>query len=327
MIFIPVKGDLTKHYQTFKESVLKHPNILGITGANILPVRGNESLLDKWEGSSADEQILINITSVDFDYFKTFGMTILKGRGFSMEFPGDKNGVVVNEEAVRQMGLQTPIGKGIYSDQRKIIGVVKDYNYMSLDNRIEPIVLSFTDRYIRYIFVRLYSSEEGFNETIKYIANEYGKHEKNYSFEYRTLNNYLDGLYQSEDRLRKLIQYFSILAILISCLGLFGLSTFSMEQRTKEIGIRKVAGATSRNIFTLFIFDFMKWILASLVLAFPAAYYIMKSWLQNFAYRTDINIWIFILAGSVALTIALFTVFFQSLRASLANPVRSLRYE
>lgn len=327
LIFIPVKGDMQKNYQAFKKSIIKHPNIFAITGSNILPVRGNESLLDEWEGSNADEQILINITSVDYNYFETLGMKIIMGRGFSEDFPGDKEGVVVNEEAIRQMGLQSPIGKGIYSDRRKIIGVVKDYHYMSLDSDIEPIVLSYTERSIRYLFIRLNSTDIGFNETIQFIASEYGKHEQDYSFEYILLDNYLDNLYQSENRLRKLIQYFSILAILISCLGLFGLSTFTLEQRTKEVGIRKANGATSIHIFNLFIFDFVKWIMVSLFIAFPVSYFIMKAWLQNFAYRANMNFSIFLSAAVIAMAIAIFTVFFQSARASQANPVNSLRYE
>jgi len=225
------------------------------------------------------------------------------------------------------MGMDSPVGKTIYADRRRIIGVVEDYHYMPLDSRIEPIVLSFTDRYIRYLFIRLTDNALDFNKIIQFIESEYMKHENQYPFEYQFLEDYLDGIYFSEDRLKVLIRYFSILAILISCLGLFGLSSFTLQQRRKEVGIRKAMGAGSEKIFSLFIIDFLKLILASFILSFPIAYFIMNSWLQNFAYKMEITIWIFIVAGILGILIAVCTVGYQSLKASGANPVQSLRYE
>jgi putative ABC transport system permease protein len=255
-------------------------------------------------------------------------MEMAEGRSYSKEFPTDATeGVMVNEAAVKAMGMQSPIGKTLSIDnsQAKIIGVVKNYHFRSLDQEIDPLILVYNPPICRILFAKLTS--DNLSKTISYIESVWKKFAPGYPFNYRFLDEALDGLYRSEQRIGTILKYFSILAIFISCLGLFGLASFMAEQRTKEIGIRKVLGATVSNIILLLSKEFSKWVLWANVIAWPVAYYAMNRWLQSYAYHINITFWSFLLATGLALIIALLTVCYQATRAALANPADSLRYE
>ncbi len=265
---------------------------------------------------------------VDYDFFKTFGMNMKEGRSFSRNFSLDENnGVILNETAINAMGLQSPVGKrlSIRNWQGTIIGVVQDYNFKSLHNKIEPLILVMVNRQLNYLFVRIKSQD--ISNTIKFLRNKWESYNLQYPFEYGFVDTLLDNLYKNEEIVKTLFNYFTFLAIFISCLGLFGLAFYLTEQRTKEIGIRKVLGASVSKIVSMLSKEFLKWVLIANILAWPVAYYFMDKWLQNFAYRTNLKIWMFLFSGVLALLIALLTVSYQAIKAARANPADSLRYE
>jgi len=323
LIYIPVRGNLRQDYRSLKRDFLMNPDIQGVTAANILPTHGNQSPLDDWEGNNGQDKILVNITSVDYDYFQTMNIRFIQGRPYSSDFPTDlTEAVIINEEAVRQMGMVSPLGKRLWG--RKIVGVVADYHYMSLHTPIEPIVISLTDRYFYNIFVRIDTDIKG---SLDYIEKVYGKYVADYPFEFHFLDANIDNFYQNEKRIQKLFAYFTFLGMFVACLGLLGLASFMAEQRTKEIGVRKVLGATATSIVVMLTKEFTKWVLAANMIAWPIAYFAMKNWLQGFAYRTDIQPLIFLLSAGFSILVTLITVSSQALRAARINPVKSLKYE
>ena len=256
-------------------------------------------------------------------------MELLQGRAFSKEYATDTAAVIINEAAMKAMALSSPVGKSLRYTRgdyvANIIGVVKDYNFRSLHSRIEPLVILFPPNYGRYLCVRFNTGN--ITNTISYIEEVWTKFEPVEPFEYRFLDESLDRLYRSEERVNKLVQYFTILAIFLSCLGLLGLSYFMAGQRTKEIGVRKVLGASVFSLVRLFSVKFTKWVLLSNLIAWPVAWFALNDWLQNFAFKVDLDIWIFILAAGITVFIAITTISFQAIKAALANPIDALRYE
>jgi len=330
MIYFGMRGDMREKFDSVKNELLQNPNILGVTASSNVPTYGYyfSNSLWRWEGQNPDEETLMRAVFIDIDYFKTFGMEITEGRSFSKEFPTDATeAIMVNEEAVKAMGMESPIGKrlSIGDNNFKIIGVVKNYHFRSLQQEIEPLILLYSPQRCRVLFARLKSDQ--IPQTIGYIEDGWKRFVPGYPFNYRFLDEALDRLYRSEQRIGTLFRYFSILAILISCLGLFGLASFMAEQLTKEIGIRKVLGATASNIVALLSKEFTKWVIVANIFAWPIAYFVLSKWLQSYAYKTNIALLSFVLSGALALLIALATVSYQSIKAALANPADSLRYE
>ena len=330
MIYFGMRGDMRTQFDAVKNELLQNPNILGVTASSNVPTYGYtfSNSLWRWEGQSPDEEILMRAVFIDVDYFKTFGMEIAEGRSFSREFPTDATeAIMINEEAVKAMGMESAIGKrlSIQDNNFNIIGVVKNYHFRSLRQKIDPLILIYNPGNSRALFARLRS--DNIPQTIGYIENLWKKFAPGFPFNYRFLDEALDMLYRSEQRIGTLFQYFSFLAILISCLGLLGLASFMAEKRTKEIGIRKVLGASISNIAMLLSKEFTKWVLVANVIAWPIAYFAVSKWLQSYVYKANITIWSFILSGVLALFIALITVSYQSIKAALANPIDSLRYE
>ena len=272
--------------------------------------------------------ILMQGVDVDYDFIETLGMQMTKGRSFSREFPTDKDsGVILNETAVQVMGLPSPVGKrfSVGDWQGTIVGIVKDYNFKSLHNEIEPLIMVMVDRQLNYMFVR--TKNQDISETIKFLKSKWEFYNPRFPFEYNFVDALLDNLYKNEERVKTLFNYFTFMAIFISCIGLFGLAFYLTEQRTKEIGIRKVLGSSILKIVIILSKDFMKWVLLANIIAWPLAYYFMDIWLQSFAYRTNMRVGTFLLSGALALMIAMLTVSYQSIKAATANPVDSLRYE
>jgi putative ABC transport system permease protein len=284
------------------------------------------------EGNDQQNDMLINYFSADYDFLNTFKIDVVRGRNFSREFPSDaddeKGVVLINEAAAKIFEWKDPIGKHLIGKDdgrpREIVGIIKDFNYESLHKEIAPLVIRFAPKN-NFMYVRLKSGN--INTSLQAVEKLWKNNNPATPFQYAFLNQELASFYHSEQRLGKIFMTFTSLAIFIACLGLFGLIAFTAEQRTKEIGIRKVLGATVANITYMLSKELIKLVVISNLVAWPIAWYIMNKWLQDFAYRIEIPWYVFIGAGSLALIIALMTVSFQSVKAALVNPVESLKSE
>ncbi len=327
---MPEVGDLRNNKDAMRATLAEYPDITNYTFTDQLPTNlGNSSQLT-WHGMNPGTQVMANRLRVDENFVKTFGMQMAAGRFFSKDFGDNGTGYVVNETALKAMGLNTKnaIGKiisiSLEDKEAPIIGVVKDFNFKPVQQPIEPLVMK-TNFGGGYVVMRTTpaSIRKVIGTLQKSFHNVYG----DYPFSYGFVSDDLSKLYITEQRMEKLFNVFSILSIVISCLGLFGLATFAAQQRIKEIGIRKVLGASEAGITTLLSKDFIQLVLISFVIAFPVAWWAMNKWLQSFAYRINISWWVFAVAGLAALLIALLTVSFQAIKAAIANPVKSLRTE
>jgi putative ABC transport system permease protein len=329
LVYVWMRGDFLKKYDAIKTGLLENPNILSVTRSATLPTYGNVFSNSKWrwKGQNPKEEVLMHGNFVGYDYFKTFGMKITKGRSFSKEFSTDQTAVVLNEEAVKRMGVTSPIGMELFNGDGKftIVGIVKNYNFRSLHKEIEPLVLIFAPENCDGLIARIKS--EDISSTIGFIEKKWNEFSSEYPFSYGFMDQRLDRLYRAEQRVGTLFKYFTLLTIFVSCLGLFGLASFMTERRTKEIGIRKVLGASVSRITFMLSNEFTRLVLMANVIGWPIAYWAMKNWLQNFAYRTTIGFEVFILGGILALIISWLTISYQAIKAALANPVEALRYE
>jgi len=318
---------LKSQVESFKNELLQSPEILSATVSGYLPVTSQRTAdVVSPEGNLRDRGAVIQRWLVDFDYVKTMGMEIIKGRDFSREYATDSTAVIVNEAAAGYFGWDDPIGKSIEKNDvdYRVIGVVKDFHYESMREHISPLVLfagSSTD------FLSLRLKTENLSSTLRWIEGKWAAFASGQPFEYSFLDDRFQGMYRAERKTRNIFGTFAALAVFIGCLGLFGLASFMAEQRTKEIGIRKVLGSSVPGIVFLLSKEFIKWVGIALVIAAPVSYFVMTGWLSDFAYRVDIGWDVFFLAGGTILLISLLTVSSQSVRAALADPVDSLRYE
>ena len=281
-----------------------------------------------WEGKNPDDVILMHYSLVDYDYIETFKMEMAEGRSFSRDFPSDTAAaVIVNEEAVRVMGLESPLESYFEAqgDEANIVGVVKDFHFKPVQTRIEPMVIALMPQQTYFMFIRLFP--EDISTTLAFIENSWKTIIPDYPFDYGFLDDSFDRLYRAEENLGRLVNYFSILAVFIACLGLFGLASFTAEQRVCEIGIRKVLGATTPGLVFSLCAEFVKLVLISNVLAWPVAYYAARNWLDGFAYRISIGWGIFVMTALLALIIAVLTVSYQAIKAAQANSAMVLKYE
>jgi putative ABC transport system permease protein len=329
---------LGNHAQAFKDEVLQIPGVVAATRANALPTSShfeNQNAFSKDASMSASESVTIAEWFVDADYISTLGMKMAQGRDFSSQMPTDSGAILINEAAARMLGFNHPLQEKLYDSDHgegkkvytmPIIGVVKDFNAGSMRNETVPLVFHLSKYGDRFAF-RIKSNN--IPAVIAQIESKYHAVELMASqpFIYSFMDEDFNHLYQSEQRTGKIFISFAFFAILIACLGLFGLITYAAEQRTKEIGIRKVLGATVANVTAMLSKDFIKLVLLAVVIATPIAWFAMNKWLQGFAYRTSISWWIFALAAFISLMIALATISFQAIKAALANPVKSLRSE
>jgi len=335
IVYVPVKDNIGKKYDLFKEHLLKNPNILSLASKDILPTESFAQTRIAKQGQNTEKGVNIERVGVGYDYFKTLDLTLTQGRAFSKEYSTDAtDAIIVNEEAVRQLELSSPIGKKIYVGKRgyTIIGVLKDALFRSLYNKIEPQVYfklsDLTNNGINLygvILIKINGKNE--QSALASIKEAWDEINPTYPLEIHFLNERYNQLYGSEKQTSTIINYFTLLAILISCLGLFGLVSFTAEQRAKEIGVRKVLGATVSDIVMMLSKSFIKWVIIANIIAWPVAWFLMNNWLKDFAYHINISWWIFLIAGISTLLIALLTVSIQTVRAATANPVKTLRYE
>jgi len=326
--------ELGDHAKTFKQEIKQLPGVTNATLSGYLPVKSNRGTGIFYKEAVADpkKSLYPQIWSVDEDYIGTLAMKIKSGRNFSVQMPSDSNAIIINETAAKFLGFSDPVNKIIYRSSGganptykpyTIIGMVKDFNFSSLHDNISPVVMQLnTDNgnvsikvsttNMPALLAQIEDKWKGFTPT---------------HFQYTFMDQDFDAMYRSEQRTGTISIAFTTLAVLIACLGLFGLAAYAAEQRTKEIGIRKVLGASIANIAGMLSKDFIKLICISIVISTPFAWYFMQKWLQDFAYRINIEWWVFAIAGVAALSIAFITISFQSIKAAVANPVKSLRSE
>jgi ABC-type antimicrobial peptide transport system permease subunit len=329
LIYVPLEGQLAEKYELFKEQLLTRAGIQTITRMSQTPTaleNGTGGVV--WEGKDPSSKLQFTFASVGYDFLSTMRIKILHGRDFSKDFASDSVGYIVNEKALEIFNYKDPIGMPLTFWQTKgtIIGVVKDFHFNSLHNPITPLVLRLGEAYDKGS--ALIRSEPGkTKEALASIGEIWKDMNPGFPFTYEFSDEEYQQLYNSEHIVRKLSDAFAFLGIFISCLGLLGLSMFTAEQRTKELGIRKVLGASMASLFNLLSKELLLLVAVSLVIASPVAWYVMNNWLEAYAYKVTIEWWIFFVAGVVSILIALLTISVQTLKALFENPVKSLRSE
>ncbi|MBN2102687.1 ABC transporter permease [bacterium] len=335
MVCLKVKGDISGQYDIYKNKLLENPNILSVCRSQSVEAGGlgkTESV--HWMGKQG--KFTTWVLHVDFDFAESYKIKMKSGRFFSDQFVSDQtSSYLLNEAAAEEMGLESPVGTDItfWSGRPgKIIGIVKDFHFSTLHHVIEPMIIRIPDpdpeeenMFYRIISIRLQGNS--IRQSLAYIENMWRDIFPAEPFDFYFLDEKLNAGYQAEQRMGTLFNTFSFLAILIACLGLYGLTAFTIEQKFKDIGVHKVLGASVLDIIFLISKNYLLWIVFSNVIAWPVTYYVMNQWLENFAYRINIGWWTFLLAGAIALVIALITVSWQAIRAATANPVEALRYE
>ncbi|CCH51918.1 protein of unknown function DUF214 [Fibrisoma limi BUZ 3] len=331
---LPDVGDSTTNYETLKQA-LKSTGIIREVGRSSRIPSGR--LLDSWDASAmkgdtmAPVSINLRGLQIDEDFIPTYQIVMAAGRNFSRSFSTDTSMIVLNETAVKLLGWtpQQAIGKRFKYGSRdgQIIGVTKDFHFESLHQNMSAIAMVMSPEQLNWVSMHIGGGGRSVEAGLRHIESVWKTYFPERPFDYQFLDERFDRLYARERTQQTLFSIFAGVAILISCLGLFGLSMFMAEQRTKEIGIRKVLGASEFSLVTMFSKDFLKLVLIALVIASPVAWYAMYNWLNGFAYRTTIHWWVFLLAGGLTVFIALLTVSFQSIKAALMNPVKSLRTE
>ena len=333
VVLLPSSSDIQNNFESVRTQILEHPGVIDMAGSRRVP---SGRLLDSGGASlisGASEQPVdfrIAFVTVGYHFLETYGIPLRAGRNFSLEYGTDeKEAYILNETAVRKLGW-TPdeaVGQPFKYGRRtgRVIGVMNDFHFESIHQNIAPIVLFIRPSDIQVVSVRI--RPDDIPETLQFLQEKWAAFRPGYPFEYSFLDEKFDGLYHNEARLSRIIGTFSALAIIIACLGLLGLASFTAEKRTKEIGIRKVLGASTGRLTSMLTIQFTRWVLAANVVAWPLSYFLMRNWLKGFAYRIDIGIHIFILSGLATLVVAVLTVGFQSIKAALTNPADTLRYE
>jgi len=328
ILYSKINGDMNSNFHSFKQELIKYLGISNITYCTALPTYtvASTSSVD-WEGKIEETSMIIHNYIVDHDYIPAFNIEMLTGRNFSMDHPSDSFDFVVNEAAVLQMGLKDPIGKRfqLWHMEGKIIGVMKDFHYKSLHKKVEPLCIRLDEAVLGYVFIKI--SSHDIYGTIKRIEEVWDQQNPIFPTNFEFIDREYEKLYTSEQKIFILFTIFAILAIFLSCLGLYGLSFFLAEKRTKEIAVRKAMGSNTWQIMTIFSWDALKWILVANLVAWPVTWLYMHRWLQEFAYRTEINLWIFIIAAGLVLIIAILSISYQVIRTTKINPAVSLKQE
>jgi ABC-type antimicrobial peptide transport system permease subunit len=321
-------------YYSLKNELLKEPMVQGVTAARSNPVRiGSNSGGATWEGKDPEKQVLIGTNTIDYDYLKTMNMELVSGRDFSRDYVSDMlkdtvGNFLLNEEAVKATGITDPVGKtfGFMGINGRIVGVLKNFHFKAADQPIEPIAFALTEPvYLSVILIRI----DGVNsmESLKAVEKKWKEVIPEYPLDYSFIDQDYDNLFRSQLRLTNLLKYFTILALIIASLGLYGLSSYSAERRTNEVGIRKVMGAGSFEVMFTLAKEFLILVIASIIIAIPLGWILVSKMLKEFAYRIDINWYVFALIAIGAVVIALLTVSFQAYKATGTNPAEALKVE
>ncbi|MGA0560336.1 ABC transporter permease [Larkinella sp. VNQ87] len=328
VLYVPLEGDTYNRMEAFRQELIRTPSVASATVTMKLPMNIESTSGDlTWPGQKPHHDSNVSTMSVGYDFIKTMNIKLVAGRDFSPDRKADSASYIVNEAAVRMMGMKNPVGQqvGFWMGKGPIIGVMKDFHLQSLHSPITPLVLTLIPTNSSYLLVRTEPGKTA--EAIDELQQLSRQFNPDYPFEYHFLDEAYERLYRIEQQVFTLINSFGALAILISCLGLFALAAFTAEQRRKEIGVRKVLGASVGSLVSLISKDFLKLVLVALVLASPLAQWALTKWLGTFRYSVDLSWWLFATAGGLAVLIAFLTVSYQSIKAALTNPVTSLRSE
>jgi putative ABC transport system permease protein len=327
LIIIPIDNQHVKSkYAIYKTEILRNAAILNATATSFAPSMQGYFQNVKIQGAREGSLNSMNWISVDYDFLKTLKIDIIRGRNFSPDFSTDETAYILNESAIKSIGWRNPLGERInIAALGPVIGVIKDFNFQSLHERIQPLALCIYPDLFQYLLVRV--KPENITQSIPFLQNRWQEIFPDQPFEYGFFDQDFDRLYKTEIGLGNIFNCIALLALLVACLGLLGLVSFSTNRRTKEIGVRKTFGASMSGILFLLLKNITKWIFVAALIACPVAWYVMHKWLQNFAYRIDLTVWPFLFAGVLALVMALLTVSLQAIRAAKENPVEALRYE
>ncbi len=337
IVVVPLKdNESIKSYEVIKREIAKSNGVISVTASGRLP-SSIWSTFSVWrEGFGEEEDISLFYNAVDYDFLKTYSIKLASGRDFSENYVSDRKlSYILNESAVKQFGWNDPVGKQFQFSNKglkiaefekgTVIGVVKDFHFRSMHDKIEPLILKIQPDMFRYLSVKI--ALENSSETLKGIQTAWNKSNPGRPFDYFFFDENFNRLYKAEERINSIFIYSTLFSVFISCLGLFGLAAFTIEQRKKELCIRKVLGASTKNLMVMLSQEFTKWVLIANLIAWPVAFFIMKSWLENFAYRIELNIWTFIGAAFFAYGVAFITISLQTIKAAYSNPVDALRYE
>ncbi len=327
IIYIEKEGKVAENPETYLSEVRNFPGVINAAQSSFQVGKLGITYGIDWKGKDPDANIPFFEVSVGYNAIEILGLNIKEGRSFSGEFTSDSTAVIFNEAAIKIMGLNDPIGQNIdhYSGGNNIVGVVRDFNMESLYHEIKPLMFRFEPSNTNIAMIKIEAGKE--QEVLGELKKFYQQYNPGYSFNYQFLDADYQALYTSEQRVSTLSKYFAGLAIIISCLGLFGLASFTAERRTKEIGIRKILGASIWRIVRLLSSDFTMMVLLSITIALPLSYWMADKWLDGFAYHIDLKWWFFVIAGLAALLISWFTVGLQTIKAARINPVESLKDE
>jgi putative ABC transport system permease protein len=330
VVVLPMTEQMQQHFDAIREDLSSYPRIKGITASTRKlgnPLWRNQIF---FEGKSPEEQWISPYMTVDYDFLSFYGIELLEGRDFSPEYADDSSSrsYIINETLAKKTGWKNPIGQKFKIgdlDWGTVVGVMKDFNFRSLHHKIEPVAFYIYQPWLFHMSVRIESKD--MSQTLEYLEEKLQPYRGEQPFLFSFLDEDFARLYQNEEKSRRLFGIFSLLAIVISCLGLLALVSFTAEQKTKEIGIRKILGSSVVDIMVMLSWRFAKWVILANIIALPVAWYVMHRWLQNFAYRIQAGIDIFLLASGTALLFALVTVSYKVFRAASANPIDSIRYE
>jgi len=321
-----LKPGIYSDLEVIKSELESLPQVVSASGSESIPTYHMVQNAYK-KGDNPDNSVVIDEMAVQDDFIKTYGLDIIEGRSFDPKFRTDTFSLIINETAARKLGLKNPVGKkiNVWKVEGEIVGIVKDFHFNSFHQKIEPLVLTKYRDYISYISVKV--TGNSLNQTISAIEKIINKYNDGYEFRYYFMDDRFENLYKEEERSNKLILFGSVLAIIIAMLGVFALTSFTVIKRTKEIGIRKVVGTPVSRILWMLLTDISKWVLLANIFAWPLAYYFMNSWLNNFAYKIELKIWMFVAGAFIAFIIAIFTVVMLAYRAATSNPANALRHE
>ena len=329
IITIPMPNErMWKKYNVFKSEVSQQANILDITASKSLPTEVDNTAQIRLGGQNQGEMLRVWVNWVDFNFIDFYKIKIIRGRNFIRDSPQDlKDAYIINETAARAIGFEKAVGEKFKTGRTggQIIGIVEDFHFAPLHSKIEPLSLKLDPGYLKVLSVRTNSLD--ISNTLTFIQNKWKKVFPDFPFVFSFLDKRMENMYKTEMKLGQSFNYFTAIAILLSCLGLLGLASYMAEKKTKEIGIRKVLGATVPNILLLLTKEFTRFVFLANIIAWPVAYFLMNKWLQNFAYRINIGWIVFVLAALVTMFIAIFTFIFQTVKTACADPVNSLRYE
>ena len=330
VIALPMTDQMQTHFDAIKEELTTYPGIKGVTASTRQlgsPLWRNQIF---FEGIDPEERWISPYMTVDYDFLSFYGIELLEGRNFSPEYTDDSNSrsYIINETLANQIGWKNPIGQKFKIgdlDWGNVIGVMKDFNFRSLHHKIEPVAFYIYRPWLFHMSVRI--GTENMNQILAYLDEKLQPYRGEQPFLYSFLDDDFARYYENEEKSRRIFGIFSMLAIIISCLGLLALASFTAEQKTKEIGIRKILGSSVWDIMVMLSWRFTKWVILANIIALPVVWYVMNGWLQNFAYRIVLGIDTFLLASGLALFFSLVTVSLRVFKAASADPIDSIRYE